>query len=123
MKNYEIQFSSDEWSLYDFDTETEITNKYLKNLLDISVNEEAYYLNNYPANIEIVYNNKEQTGIIKLELNNYDDKIDIKSYDDFVEKMKNLDGIVGNFKANVAEWKYQEKYPYRSRGLEMRDFI
>lgn len=122
MKNYEIQFSSDEWSLYDFDTETEITNKYLKKIMNIDVSEEAYYLND-TVDIVINYNSVEDTGLIDLELDGYVDRIKIKNYDDFVEKMKNLDGIVGNFKANVAEWKYEEGFPYASRGLSVSDFI
>lgn len=122
MKNYEIQFNSDEWSLYDFDTETEITNRYLKKILNIDVSEEAYYLND-TVDIVINYNSVEDTGLIDLELDGYVDRTKIKSYDDFVEKMKNLDGIVGNFKANVAEWKYEEEFPYASRGLSVSDFI
>lgn len=122
MKNYEIQFSSDEWSLYDFDTETEITNKYLKKIMNIDVSEEAYYLND-TVDIVINYNSVEDTGLIDLELDGYVDRIKIKNYKDFIEKIKNLDGIVGNFKANVAEWKYEEEFPYASRGLSVSDFI
>lgn len=126
MKNFVIEFSN-EWTLYRYDEQLnnlpDETSKYLKNLININVDKEAYYLNDNPVSIAINWDNIDETGKIELELDNYKDEIKIKSFLDFVEKMGNLDGIVDNFKMNVSDWQAEEKDPYGSRGLTIRDFI
>ncbi len=130
MKNYVLEFTDNEWTLYHYDEElnnlpdikgTEI-NQYF-NVPDLSSLEDEY------TSINTNWDNIEAQGYIAIEITDpksestysFNDKFD--DFNKFIEAINNLKDEIGTKKVNVSGWEYERKNQYKSRGLSIRDFI
>ena len=130
MKNYVLEFTDNEWTLYHYDEElnnlpdikgTEI-NQYF-NVPDLSSLEDEY------TSINTNWDNIEAQGYIDIEIidpksestYSFNDKFD--DFNKFIEAINNLKDEIETKKENVSGWEYERKNQYKSRGLSIRDFI
>lgn len=130
MKNYVLEFTDNEWTLYHYDEElnnlpdikgAEI-NKYF-NLPDLSYLEDEY------TTIEASWDNIEGEGYIDIEITDpksnesYPFKSKYNKFSEFLKDIKGLENEIEINKMNVSGWEYERKNQYKSRGLSIRDFI
>lgn len=124
MKNFTLEFSSNEWVMY-----TEAENKYgseIDNyfkLPDLSKLEDEY------TSINAYWDSDEQAGYIDVEItavhsdNTYPFKTKYYDFPKFLKDLKDLENEIEINKDNVTSWEYEKEDPYGSRGLSIRDFI
>ena len=130
MKNYVLEFTDNEWTLYHYDEElnnlpdikgTEI-NQYF-NVPDLSSLEDEY------TTIEASWDNIEEEGYINIEITDpksnesYPFKSKYNKFSEFLKDIKDLENEIEINKMNVSGWEYERKNQYKSRGLSIRDFI
>ena len=130
MKNFVLEFTDNEWTLYHYDEE-------LNNLPDIKGNEinkyfnlpDLSYLEDEYTSINANWDNIEAQGYIDIEITDpksestysFNDKFD--DFNKFIEAINNLKDEIETKKVNVSGWEYERKNQYKSRGLSIRDFI
>ena len=123
MKNFTLEFSSNEWVMY-----TEAENKYgseIDNyfkLPDLAKLEDEYTSIN-------AYWDSDEGGYIDIEItavhsdNTYPFKNKYYDFSKFLKDLKDLENEIEINKDNVTSWEYEKEDPYGSRGLSIRDFI
>ena len=130
MKNYVLEFTDNEWTLYHYDKE-------LNNLPDIKGIEINQYFNvpdlssleDEYTSINTNWDNIEAQGYIAIEITDpksestysFNDKFD--DFNKFIEAINNLKDEIESKKENVSGWEYERKNQYKSRGLSIRDFM
>ena len=124
MKNYTLEFTSGQWNLYtekDTYTGAEVL-KLFPDLKDLSYLEDEYTSIN-------AYWDSDEGGYIDIEItavhsdSTYPFKTKYYDFSKFLKDLKDLENEIEIDKLNVNDWEYEKQYPYRSRGLSMRDFI
>ena len=128
MKNFVIEFSNNEWTLYQYKED-------MSNLPDIK-GKEAQKLARVPSlglyenrelRLNAEWDNIEQKGYINFKYYGkyatYLQENKIKNLWEFRNKLNNIDDMLEDFKTDVLYKEYEYKYPYESRGLSIRDFI
>ena len=130
MKNYVLEFTDNEWTLYHYDEElnnlpdikgTEI-NQYF-NVPDLSSLEDEY------TSINTNWDNIDAQGCIDIEITDpksnesYPFKSKYNKFSEFLKDIKDLENEIEINKMNVSGWEYERKNQYKSRGLSIRDFI
>ena len=124
MKNFTLEFADHQWIMYSEYKDlygSEIDN-YFK-LPDLAYLEDEY------TSINAYWDSDEQAGYIDIEItavhsdNTYPFKTKYYDFSKFLKDLKDLENEIEINKMNVSDWEYEEKHPYRSRGLSIRDFI
>ena len=124
MKNFTLEFSDHEWVMYTEHKDlfgSEIDN-YFK-LPDLAYLEDEY------TSINAYWDNSEEQGYIDVEItavhsdSTYPFNYKFNDFSKFVEALNNLENEIEINKLNITAWEYEEKHPYTSRGLSIRDFI
>lgn len=130
MKNYVLEFTNNEWTLYHYDEE-------LNNLPDIkgteinqyfSLNDLSYLEDEYTT-IEASWDNIEGEGYINIEITHptsndtYSFNSKYNKFSEFLKDIKDLENEIEINKMNVSGWEYERKNQYKSRGLSIRDFM
>lgn len=130
MKNYVLEFTDNEWTLYHYDEE-------LNNLPDIKGTEinqyfnvpDLSYLEDEYTSINANWDNIEEEGYIDIEITDpksnesYPFKSKYNKFSEFLKDIKGLENEIEINKMNVSGWEYERKNQYKSRGLSIRDFI
>ena len=130
MKNYVLEFTDNEWTLYHYDKE-------LNNLPDIKGIEINQYFNvpdlssleDEYTSINSNWDNIEAQGYIAIEITDpksnesYPFKSKYNKFSEFLKDIKDLENEIEINKMNVSGWEYERKNQYKSRGLSIRDFI
>lgn len=130
MKNYVLEFTDNEWTLYHYDKE-------LNNLPDIKgieINQyfnvpDLSYLEDEYTSINANWDNIEEEGYIDIEITDpksnesYPFKSKYNKFSEFLKDIKGLENEIEINKMNVSGWEYERKNQYKSRGLSIRDFI
>lgn len=125
MKNFTLEFTNHEWNLYTED-KTKVGTEVLKvfpQLKDLSYLEDEY------TSIVATWDSTEEQGYIDVEItavhsdSTYPFNYKFNDFSKFVEALNNLENEIEINKLNITAWEYEEKHPYRSRGLSIRDFI
>lgn len=130
MKNYVLEFTDNEWTLYHYDKE-------LNNLPDIKgieINQyfnvpDLSYLEDEYTSINANWDNIEEEGYIDIEITDpksnesYPFKSKYNKFSEFFKDIKDLENEIEINKMNVSGWEYERKNQYKSRGLSIRDFI
>ena len=130
MKNYVLEFTDNEWTLYHYDEE-------LNNLPDIKGAEINQYFNvpdlssleDEYTSINANWDNIEEEGYIDIEITDpksnesYPFKSKYNKFSEFLKDIKDLENEIEINKMNVSGWEYERKNQYKSRGLSVRDFI
>lgn len=130
MKNYVLEFTDNEWTLYHYDKE-------LNNLPDIKgieINQyfnvpDLSYLEDEYTSINANWDNIEEEGYIDIEITDpksnesYPFKSKYNKFSEFLKDIKDLENEIEINKMNVSGWEYERKNQYKSRGLSIRDFI
>jgi hypothetical protein len=130
MKNYVLEFTDNEWTLYHYDKE-------LNNLPDIKgieINQyfnvpDLSYLEDEYTSINANWDNIEAQGYIDIEITDpksnetYPFKSKYNKFSEFLKDIKDLENEIEINKMNVSDWEYEKRDPYGSRGLNERDFI
>jgi hypothetical protein len=130
MKNYVLEFTDNEWTLYHYDKE-------LNNLPDIKGIEINQYFNvpdlssleDEYTTIEASWDNIEEEGYINIEITDpksnesYPFKSKYNKFSEFLKDIKDLENEIEINKMNVSGWEYERKNQYKSRGLSIRDFM
>lgn len=124
MKNFTLEFADHQWIMYSEYKDlygSEIDN-YFK-LPDLAYLEDEY------TSINAYWDSDEQAGYIDIEItavhsdNTYPFKTKYYDFSKFLKDLKDLENEIEINKLNVNDWEYEEKHPYTSRGLSIRDFI
>ena len=124
MENFTLEFTSGQWNLYTED-KTKVGTEVLKQfpeLKDLSYLEDEYtsivasYDTDLGGNIEV------EITAPKTE-NTYSFNKKVNSFQEFIKVIDDLENEIEIDKLNVNDWEYEEKHPYTSRGLSIRDFI
>ena len=125
MKNFTLEFTNHEWNLYTED-KTKVGTEVLKvfpQLKDLSYLEDEY------TSIVATWDSTEEQGYIDVEItavhsdSTYPFKTKYYDFSKFLKDLKDLENEIEINKLNVNDWEYEEKHPYTSRGLSIRDFI
>ena len=125
MKNFTLEFTSGQWNLY---TEKETYTgvevlKLFPDLKDLSYLEDEY------TSIVASWDSTEEQGYIDIEItavhsdSTYPFNYKFNDFNKFIEALNNLENEIEIDKLNVNDWEYEEKHPYTSRELSIRDFI
>ena len=124
MKNFTLEFADHQWIMYSEYKDlygSEIDN-YFK-LPDLAKLEDEY------TSINAYWDNTEEQGYIDVEItavhsdSTYPFKTKYYDFPKFLKDLKELENEIEINKLNVNDWEYEEKHPYTSRGLSIRDFI
>ncbi|MFA1744587.1 hypothetical protein ACDQ58_06375 [Fusobacterium animalis] len=124
MKNFTLEFADHQWIMYSEYKDlygSEIDN-YFK-LPDLAYLEDEY------TSINACWDSDEQAGYIDIEItavhsdSTYPFKTKYYDFSKFLKDLKDLENEIEIDKLNVNDWEYEEKHPYTSRGLSIRDFI
>ncbi|MDU2236113.1 MAG: hypothetical protein E7E25_08420 [Fusobacterium periodonticum] len=115
MKNYALEFTDNEWTLYHYDEElnnlpdikgTEI-NQYF-NVPDLSSLEDEY------TSINAYWDSDEQAGYIDIEItavhsdSTYPFKTKYYDFSKFLKDLKDLENEIEIDKLNVNDWEYEK---------------
>ena len=125
MKNFTLEFTSGQWNLYTED-KTKVGAEVLKLFPDLK---DLSYLEDEYTSIVATWDNTEKQGYIDIEItavhsdSTYPFNYKYDDFNKFVEALNNLENEIEIDKLNVNDWEYEEKHPYISRGLSIRDFI
>ena len=126
MKNYVLEFTDNEWTLYHYDEE-------LNNLPDIKGAEINQYFNvpdlssleDEYTSINANWDNIEEEGYIDIEITDpksnesYPFKSKYNKFSEFLKDIKDLENEIEINKMNVSGWEYERKNQYKSRGLSV----
>ncbi|WYE01533.1 hypothetical protein HUW84_08040 [Fusobacterium vincentii] len=124
MKNFTLEFADHQWIMY-----TETDNLYGNQIDNYFKLPDLAYLEDEYTSINAYWDNTEEQGYIDVEItavhsdNTYPFKTKYYDFSKFVEALNNLENEIETDKLNVNDWEYEEKHPYTSRGLSIRDFI
>ena len=124
MKNFTLEFSNHEWVMY-----TETDNLYKNQIGNYLKLPDLAYLEDEYTSINAYWDNSEEQGYIDVEItavhsdNTYPFKTKYYDFSKFLKDLKDLENEIEINKLNITAWEYEEKHPYRSRGLSIRDFI
>lgn len=125
MKNFTLEFTSGQWSLYTED-KTKVGTEVLRlfpELKDLSYLEDKY------TSIVATWDSTEEQGYIDIEItavhsdSTYPFNYKFNDFNKFIEALNNLENEIEINKLNVNDWEYEKEDPYGSRGLSIRDFI
>ena len=130
MKDFVLEFTNSEWTLYQYDEE-------LNNLPDIKGSEISKYFNlpdlayveDEYTSIVAEWDNIEQQGYIDIEVTAIDSDITypknfkFNDFCKFIKAIKDLKNIIDIFKLDITAWEYENRHPYKSKGLSMKDFL
>lgn len=125
MKNFTLEFTSGQWNLYTED-KTKVGAEVLKLFPDLK---DLSYLEDEYTSIVATWDSTEKVGYIDIEItavhsdNTYPFNYKYDNFSKFVEALNNLENEIEINKLNITAWEYEEKHPYTSRGLSIRDFI
>ena len=124
MKNFTLEFSNHEWVMY-----TETDNLYGNQIDNYFKLPDLAYLEDEYTSINAYWDSDEQAGYIDIEItavhsdSTYPFNYKFNDFSKFVEALNNLENEIEIEKLNITAWEYEEKHPYGSRGLSIRDFI
>ena len=124
MKNFTLEFSSNEWVMC-----TEAENKYGSEIDNYFKLPDLAYLEDEYTSINAYWDSDEQAGYIDVEItavhsdNTYPFKTKYYDFPKFLKDLKDLENEIEINKDNVTSWEYEKEDPYGSRGLSIRDFI
>lgn len=124
MKNFTLEFSSNEWVMY-----TEAENKYGSEIDNYFKLPDLAKLEDEYTSINAYWDSDEQAGYIDVEItavhsdNTYPFKTKYYDFPKFLKDLKDLENEIEINKDNVTSWEYEKEDPYGSRGLSIRDFI
>lgn len=125
MKNFTLEFTNHEWNLYT-EKETYTGAEVLKLFPDLK---DLSYLEDEYTSIVASWDSTEEQGYIDVEItavhsdSTYPFNYKFNDFSKFVKALNNLENEIEIDKLNVNDWEYEEKHPYGSRGLSIRDFI
>lgn len=125
MKNFTLEFTNHEWKLYTED-KTKVGAEVLKLFPELK---DLAYLEDEYTSIVATWDSTEEQGYIDIEItavhsdSTYPFNYKYDNFSKFVEALNNLENEIEIDKMNVNDWEYEEKHPYISRGLSIRDFI
>ena len=124
MKNFTLEFADHEWVMY-----TETDNLYGSEIDNYFKLPDLEYLEDEYTSINAYWDSTEEQGYIDVEItavhsdSTYPFKTKYYDFSKFLKDLKDLENEIEIDKLNVNDWEYEEKHPYRSRGLSIRDFI
>ena len=124
MKNFTLEFSDHQWIMY-----TEADNLYGSEIDNYFKLPDLAYLEDEYTSINAYWDNTEERGYIDIEItavhsdSTYPFNYKYDNFSKFVEALNNLENEIEINKLNITAWEYEEKHPYTSRGLSIRDFI
>ena len=124
MKNFTLEFSDHQWIMY-----TEADNLYGNQIDNYFKLPDLAYLEDEYTSINAYWDNTEERGYIDIEItavhsdSTYPFNYKYDNFSKFVEALNNLENEIEINKLNITAWEYEEKHPYTSRGLSIRDFI
>lgn len=124
MKNFTLEFADHQWIMY-----TEAENKYGSEIDNYFKLPDLAYLEDEYTSINAYWDSDEQAGYIDIEItavhsdSTYPFKTKYYDFSKFLKDLRNLENEIEIEKLNITAWEYEEKHPYRSRGLSIRDFI
>lgn len=124
MKNFTLEFSNHEWVMY-----TETDNLYGNQIDNYFKLPDLAYLEDEYTSINAYWDNTEEQGYIDVEItavhsdSTYPFNYKFNDFSKFVEALNNLENEIEINKLDITAWEYEEKHPYTSRGLSIRDFI
>lgn len=124
MKNFTLEFADHQWIMY---TETE--NKYGSEIDNHFKLPDLAYLEDEYTSINAYWDSGEQAGYIDIEItavhsdSTYPFKTKYYDFSKFLKDLKDLENEIEIEKLNITAWEYEEKHPYGSRGLSIRNFI
>ncbi len=125
IKNFTLEFTNHEWNLYTED-KTKVGAEVLKQFPELK---DLSYLEDEYTSIVASWDSTEKIGYIDVEItavhsdNTYPFKTKYYDFSKFVKALNNLENEIEIDKLNVNDCEYEEKHPYISRGLSIRDFI
>lgn len=123
-KNFTLEFADHQWIMY-----TEADNLYGNQIDNYFKLPDLAYLEDEYTSINAYWDNLEEQGYIDVEItavnsdNTYPFKTKYYDFSKFSKDLKDLENEIEIDKLNVNDWEYEEKRPYISRGLSIRDFI
>lgn len=124
MKNFTLEFTDHQWIMY-----TEADNLYGSEIDNYFKLPDLAYLEDEYTSINAYWDSDEQAGYIDIEItavhsdSTYPFKTKYYDFSKFLKDLRNLENEIEIEKLNITAWEYEEKHPYRSRGLSIRDFI
>ena len=124
MKNFTLEFADHQWIMY-----TEADNLYGSEIDNYFKLPDLAYLEDEYTSINAYWDNTEERGYIDIEItavhsdSTYPFNYKYDNFSKFVEALNNLENEIEINKLNITAWEYEEKHPYTSRGLSIRDFI
>ena len=124
MENFTLEFSNHGWVMY-----TEADNLYGNQINNYFKLPDLAYLEDEYTSINAYWDNSEEQGYIDVEItavhsdSTYPFNYKFNDFSKFVKALNNLENEIEIDKLNVNDWEYEEKHPYGSRGLSIRDFI
>ena len=124
MKNFTLEFTDHQWIMY-----TEADNLYGNQIDNYFKLPDLAYLEDEYTSINAYWDSDEQAGYIDIEItavhsnSTYPFKTKYYDFSKFLKDLKDLENEIEINKLNITAWEYEEKHPYRSRGLSIRDFI
>lgn len=124
MKNFTLEFADHQWIMY-----TEADNLYGSQIDNYFKLPDLAYLEDEYTSINAYWDSTEEQGYIDVEItavhsdSTYPFNYKFNDFSKFVEALNNLENEIEIEKLNITAWEYEEKAPYGSRGLSIRDFI
>ena len=124
MKNFTLEFAGHQWIMY-----SEYKDLYGNQIDNYFKLPDLAYLEDEYTSINAYWDSDEQAGYIDIEItavhsdNTYPFKTKYYDFSKFLKDLKDLENEIEINKMNVSDWEYEEKHPYTSRGLSIRDFI
>ena len=124
MKNFTLEFADHQWIMY-----SEADNLYGNQIDNYFKLPDLAKLEDEYTSINAYWDNSEEQGYIDVEItavhsdNTYPFKTKYYDFSKFLKDLKGLENEIEIDKLNVNDWEYEEKHPYISRGLSIRDFI
>lgn len=124
MKNFTLEFADHQWIMY-----TEADNLYGSQIDNYFKLPDLAYLEDEYTSINAYWDSDEQAGYIDIEItavhsdSTYSFNYKYDNFSKFVEALNNLENEIEINKLNVNDWEYERRYPYKSRGLSMEDFL
>ena len=125
MKNFTLEYTNNQWNLYTED-KTKVGAEVLKLFPDLK---DLSYLEDEYTSINAYWDNSQEQGYIDVEItavhsdSTYPFNYKYDNFSKFVKALNNLENEIEIDKLDVNDWEYEEKHPYTSRGLSIRDFI
>lgn len=124
MENFTLEFADHQWIMY-----SEYKDLYGSEIDNYFKLPDLEYLEDEYTSINAYWDSTEEQGYIDVEITavhsdgTYPFNYKFNDFSKFVEALNNLENEIETDKLNVNNWEYEEKHPYTSRGLSIRDFI